>query len=135
MQTCSVCKEEKELDLFEINTKRPNGRGSWCRACKNDKNRFQRYGITRDKYEALLVQQNYECAICGTTDPGGNVGQVGPQFAVDHDHKTGELRGLLCRSCNVGIGNLGDDPERLLNAVTYLLSYQNQLAWAELPDE
>jgi len=80
------------------------------------------YGITAEDYDALLVRQNGGCAICGTTKPGGR-----GSFHVDHDHTTGVVRGLLCHGCNVGIGNLGDDPDRLMAAVAYLLSHTNQI--------
>jgi hypothetical protein len=63
----------------------------------------------------MLKDQGGCCAICGTDTPG-----TSGIFAVDHDHKTGKVRGLLCRSCNVGIGNLGDDPKRLKEAIRYL---------------
>lgn len=58
-------------------------------------------------------QQAQWCAICGSED-----GLVG-----DHNHVTGENRGVLCSRCNSGIGMLGDSPERLLDAYAYLLNY------------
>lgn len=68
-----------------------------------------------DAYLALLQKQNGKCAICGTKD----FGKKAPN--VDHCHATGVIRGLLCCSCNRGIGLLKDDPELLLKAAGYLL--------------
>lgn len=64
----------------------------------------------------MLAAQNGGCAICSTTTPDGNA----RRFHVDHDHETGKIRGLLCHSCNTGIGKLRDDPDLLLSAVAYL---------------
>jgi hypothetical protein len=57
--------------------------------------------------------------ICGTDDPGGT-GSNNRQFSIDHDHNTGEIRGLLCNNCNVGIGMLQHDPQLLACAIHYL---------------
>jgi hypothetical protein len=78
----------------------------------------RKYGITRDQYEALLCHQGGVCAICRQTCV------TGFRLGVDHDHKTGKVRGLLCSKCNRGIGNLGDDVVRLRLAVQYLEMYK-----------
>lgn len=80
------------------------------------------HGLTLEQYEHALVVQGGLCAVCGTDKPGKR------GFHVDHDHnccprKTscGKcVRGLLCHNCNVGLGLLGDSPDRLRNAVAYL---------------
>lgn len=71
------------------------------------------YGMTVAEYEVMLAAQNGVCAICGTR-PGGK------PLGVDHDHITHEVRGLLCRSCNVGLGNFKDDLRRMRRAIRYL---------------
>ena len=71
------------------------------------------YGISTEEYDKLKESQNNLCAIC----------QVKFEVAVlvvDHCHKTGKVRGLLCHSCNKGIGFLQDDPKLLQKAVRYL---------------
>ena len=75
----------------------------------------RKFGITLDEYNQMLVNQNFKCACCGTSTPQGK-----GIFHVDHCHKTGNIRGLLCHLCNTGIGKLGDDLPGLLKAVKYL---------------
>lgn len=60
------------------------------------------YGITLKQYDEMLEKQNYSCAICGNKD-AGNVRSKYNVFSVDHDHKTGRIRGLLCMSCNISV--------------------------------
>lgn len=92
--------------------------------------RLRLYNLSHPEWLALLAAQGGRCAICGTDEPGG----VG-QFHVDHDHaccpgdkSCGKcIRGLLCHSCNVGIGCLGEGVERLMSAAAYLLSRQGVL--------
>lgn len=77
------------------------------------------YGITLADYNRLLESQNGGCAICGSktakTKKNG-------RFCIDHDHKTGLVRGLLCAPCNRGIGLLNDSSEVLRKAADYLES-------------
>ena len=77
---------------------------------------LRRYGISAADYELLLKEQNGKCAICGSTESGRN---SEPLF-VDHDHAKGTVRGLLCHSCNVGIGKFKDNEELLYKAIRYL---------------
>jgi len=74
-----------------------------------------KYGITREQYDLLCESQGGRCAVCTTTTPGGR-----GAWAVDHDHRTGKVRGLLCTKCNTGIGLFDDDPVRLRAAIKYL---------------
>lgn len=79
-----------------------------------------RYGITQAQYDALLVAQDGRCKACGRPETAiGNGGRVKP-LAVDHDHGTGEVRGLLCQECNLILGLADDDIERLLALADYL---------------
>lgn len=75
-------------------------------------NRLKRYGLTETDYIALLDAQGGRCAICS--------GASSARLAVDHDHDTGVVRGLLCGNCNRGIGYLRDSVEILRAAVAYL---------------
>jgi hypothetical protein len=76
----------------------------------------RRYGITLEQYEAMMQKQNEVCAICQVPGATGSYGMLD----VDHCHKTGKVRGLLCIKCNHAIGVLGDDVEGLMRAIKYL---------------
>ena len=130
MQTCNKCNTEKELTEFEFRSDTKKYR-TQCKKCinkmayaryKDDKpaelNRRlkYKYGITLKEYTNLLEEQNQVCAIC--SEPC----DLKPRLSVDHDHTTGKLRGLLCDSCNNGLGRFKDNPETLSNAIEYLKS-------------
>lgn len=94
--------------------------GSRCKACASMAAHARRvkatYGISPERYNELLVEQDGRCAICRT-----NPRTIRP--AVDHDHRTGEPRGLLCKRCNHDLlGGAHDSIEMLLRAVAYLIS-------------
>lgn len=75
----------------------------------------RRYGISEEVYDALVKQQDGVCAICG-----GNNG--GKKLVIDHDHRTGAIRRLLCYHCNIGLGYL-EDGNFMIKATEYLESY------------
>ena len=83
----------------------------------NNKNRYkdsslkQLYGITLAEKQAMALAQNGCCKICNRSDQ---------KLVVDHNHATGRVRGLLCGRCNSAIGILGEDPETLKRAITYV---------------
>jgi hypothetical protein len=76
--------------------------------------RIRSYGITVEEYDEMLESQGGGCYICG-------IGPVGRALDIDHDHRTGKVRGLLCSNHNRALGLLGDDPDLLLAAHTYLV--------------
>lgn len=75
--------------------------------------------MTVADYEALLVRQAGACAICGRPETMTRKGRV-RRLAVDHDHETGVVRGLLCAKCNAMLGAVEDSPETLRRAIQYL---------------
>jgi hypothetical protein len=77
---------------------------------------YQRYGLDADGYNEIFRKQGGKCAICETTEGRSRNGRL----VVDHDHETGQVRGLLCGPCNSAIGRLGDTADRLLRAYHYL---------------
>lgn len=120
MKTCTKCKHPKPHADFNIDASRPDGRQAWCRACQRARARERRYGVGADEYARMLAAQDGKCAICGATER-----RVGPDgevttLCVDHDHKTGAVRALLCHGCNVALGQFDDDPERLEAAAAYV---------------
>jgi hypothetical protein len=74
------------------------------------------YGLTLEAYSALEQVQNYCCKICGKHKSDNKEGVL----AVDHDHGTGRIRGLLCNNCNTMLGYAKDSPTTLLKAIQYL---------------
>jgi hypothetical protein len=79
----------------------------------------KKHGLTTEAYASMFAQQEGRCAIC--REPPGYV-----RLAVDHDHGTGVIRGLLCDSCNRGIGFLQDSPRVLRAAAKYLTIHSQQ---------
>jgi hypothetical protein len=131
---CSSCKEAKYLKDFSKNKSRPDGYHTQCKLCrskykpseesrkKNTErlriwNRFKATGFTQEDFESKLSEQGGKCAICGTTDSGSMA------FHADHDHKTGQKRGVLCHKCNTGLGLLKDDINILCSAINYINYY------------
>jgi len=87
---------------------------AWCRA--NKRRRLSCvYGITIELYDRMVIGQKGLCRICGKPET-----LSGKSLAVDHCHKTGVIRGLLCAKCNKALGLLGEDPRRLRLAASYL---------------
>jgi len=89
---------------------------------KERRRTLQAYGLTQGDWDRLVGLQQDRCAVCKTTKPGGR----GESWHIDHDHVTDRVRGLLCHSCNVGIGNLQDDPEIMLAAARYVASHRHE---------
>lgn len=97
-----------------------NGLTTDCQRCK-DRHFFRklmkRYGLTVEQYNQMFAEQGGVCAICGQQE----VHEYRRRLSVDHNHETGEVRGLLCHACNTGLGKFGESAERLQRAVNYLL--------------
>lgn len=78
-----------------------------------------KFGMTMQQYDEMLAAQGGCCAICKDSQPGG---PHKTHFMIDHDHGTGEVRGLLCSRCNTGLGQFRDNPKLLKAAIHYLQS-------------
>lgn len=86
---------------------------------------IKKYGISIHEYNALLERQGGVCALCGQPEikmqsRGLGMKPTPDSLHVDHDHRTGKVRGLLCYRCNTGIGKLLDNPDLLRKAADYL---------------
>lgn len=147
MPTCSNCKIEKTLECFSKANTTKKGYRSHCKQCDREYNsqdhvrerfrinsrRFRaklspdeykrknreawrrwRYKISTQQYEEMFRKQNGSCAICGYQYTDGRILQI------DHDHKTGEVRGLLCKKCNTYIGMIKENIEIIDRMKNYL---------------
>lgn len=129
MKKCSKCKVIKPFESFYKNKYKLDGLNIWCNACFNSSRKIyrdnnlsmirrinlrKRYNITIDEYEKILLSQNGVCAICRKNN------LIKRRFAVDHNHKTNKIRGILCYKCNVGLGSFEDDTTLLQKAILYL---------------
>jgi hypothetical protein len=115
---CAVCGPEIPIRVRK-------GRGAECgRKSRRGKNKkpltpqqrraywlIEKYGLTLERFEAMADLQDGRCLICRS---------VPELLVVDHCHKTGRVRGLLCRECNLALGYLKDRPERAMAAAEYL---------------
>ncbi len=131
---CVICKEIKSLKDFRDTSSwqgrkysssycdecRLAKRRAWYKASDTNKKRVRaselrtKFGITIDEYEELAAYQDHVCAICEKPCASGI------SLAVDHCHKTGRVRGLLCKRCNQMLGVMFDSPELLRRAADYL---------------
>jgi hypothetical protein len=125
---CPSCKQSKSLNDFPRNRTTRDGRATYCKPCHNrimseNKQRLYggqdsyllklRYGASSAQLEWLKLQQGGLCAIC----------REAPAVHVDHDHRTKQVRGVLCFNCNRGLGYLDDDIVTLYRAADYLESH------------
>lgn len=137
-KVCPRCKVAREKKEFGKDASKARGISSWCKDCKKTwrsehrkKNPEQakrrdfisdlskHYGMSIDEYIKLHEAQNGLCACCGIHESAFKRG-----LHVDHDHETGEIRGLLCTKCNPGIGYFGDSIKRLEMAISYLRKFK-----------
>lgn len=145
MKVCTACGETKPLTEFYRWKYGADGRFPQCKLCRQDQVREygrtergrqvlvnsklkRKYGLTLEDFKALSGWQGDRCAICerSETAPDYRTGST-RALSVDHDHGTGELRGLLCGACNTALGLLDHDEDRLLRAIAYLRYYRAPL--------
>ena len=119
---CITCNEVKSLQEFHIRTKRYNGEpvGNDCKVCKNKKIKQ----INEIK-KTINFSQDTCCELCGRRREDFGHRYKGNPFCVDHEHKTGKLRGILCMDCNTGLSRFNDDIELLKRGINYLKNWNN----------
>lgn len=139
MRQCKKCHKYKDARSFTKNKNCLNGIEHTCRQCTTKKalkweyanidkhqNSYyaSRFGINKEKYDAMFKEQGGVCAICKQpskdTTPKGNI----KRLSVDHCHETGIVRGLLCRPCNLGLGHFLDKVSYFENAIAYLKKHR-----------
>lgn len=124
-QACRTCGVDKPASEFRKNWRRESCLDFNCHDCVSHINRLARFGLTPDQFNEMLEAQGGACAICERPEKvvDSRNGRV-KSLAVDHDHESGAVRGLLCQNCNKGIGNLGDSADTLIAAAMYLVAAQ-----------
>lgn len=122
----------KHRGIKGYDTRTSEGRAAYAKAWRianperfREKSLLKSFGIGLAEYGDMMVVQNGKCAICKTKETGQRLGKT-LALAVDHNHTTGEVRGLLCRNCNTLIGHAKEDRERLLSAIEYLDKYNGE---------
>lgn len=125
---CSTCKTFRAVEDFSWDNTREQPQRVCMDCCATSQREYtarnaekirlkvtlRTWGLTEEQYVALFEAQGHKCAICGAER------RELRNLAIDHCHKTGLIRGLLCPDCNMGMGQFGDDPALLESAATYL---------------
>ena len=128
---CPICGKLKERSEYWKWKSRKDGLAAYCIPCFAERNakwnkdnpekslnvrravkRKIDFGMSKDQYGQMLIDQDNLCAICKK--------ESGWEAAVDHCHNTGEIRGLLCRNCNLGLGGFKDNIETIRKAIKYV---------------
>lgn len=147
-KVCSLCLLSKPLTDFYKESRVKDGRSRRCKKChskvtekyrkknpeiyrkaskkhwnalhdkKKHANWLKRYGLTHEKYVEMFEQQDGRCKICTKECSSGM------NLSVDHCHKTGKIRGLLCKKCNSALGMLNDDIALFRSAIMYLKNFE-----------
>ena len=141
-KVCVFCNKKLPITDFEWSKNRPNPR-KICKKCrskrrwntvKNDKRALKEHNLKRrnyyennkEKIQTINERSKYgisrydlgikECEICGSTE----------RLCIDHDYKTGEVRGLLCNRCNFALGFINDDMNLIENSIKYIEEYYRE---------
>ncbi len=134
-KTCSLCGLMKLLEKFAINPAGVGGRHAACKSCHKKRMRKTKYGLSSEDFDNILNIQGGVCAICGKKAKESK--HTG--WYVDHDHSccSGEytcgkcVRGILCPTCNHGLGHFRDNEELLSKAILYLRKHRETTAIVE----
>lgn len=144
MKNCTKCGVSKDFDNFVRDPQKRDGMYSSCKDCNASRPRDKvkkaaydrqyrkslgwkkvanRYGVTEQYLINMYEAQSGKCAICLKQETAKDYKGDVKRIAVDHRHKCGTVRGLLCQRCNTAIGNFKDSPGALENAISYLKRY------------
>lgn len=144
---CSVCGIEKPNSDFYKTKRKELNRGrfytSHCKLCNSkyrkdgysssDKRRKymvkRDFGLEWETYQNMFEKQGGCCAICGIPESSLKHGKT-KRLSVDHDHQTGDVRGLLCYKCNTAIGMLSDSIDLVEKSLNYLKKYEKWYSYS-----
>jgi hypothetical protein len=119
---CSKCREWKQPTEFNKNKQQKTGLNYACRPCTRVHTRHYnlptKYGITKERFKQMLDEQGNKCACCGSKF--SETGLKTDRACVDHNHKTGLVRSILCGRCNLAAGNVLDSSQRADQIAAYL---------------
>lgn len=128
---CRRCGQEKPREDLPRNRNTPTGRHCYCKPCHNAQVRSSvqknhggyrhyrlknRYGVSAADVDRMIAEQGGICPIC----------RKRPALHVDHDHKTGKVRAIVCEMCNGGPGQFKDDPEIIRRAIEYIRRHKGE---------
>lgn len=130
-QVCRVCAHEQDIEQFYRKDPRTERRSTRCKRCQIASQREKSLGISEAQYRQILADQHGACAICGMLESDPKLQRQ--ILAVDHNHKTGQIRGLLCGNCNTAIGLFKDDANRMRDAIFYLDNHQEYPIYVPQP--
>ncbi len=121
---CPRCEQIKHITSFNIvryyrrNNELRSCRRTICKECRNKQSRIRQFkknhGISVEERDKIIYLQKGLCAICKIKLKGGQFNHL------DHDHSTGEIRGVLCHLCNTSLGHFGDNLDGIMRVVKYL---------------
>lgn len=116
LKSCTKCEVLKPLSEFYKKDRATGRLDGKCKACRIVEQRERTLGITDEEYWDLYRIQDGRCGICNRRLYSKRY----KAFCVDHNHETGEIRGLLCHNCNRAIGMLRDDPATIRRAAEWV---------------
>jgi len=145
LKRCPKCGMKKRVSGFHKNRNRKDGLGCWCKKCKAIKDKKWRklnkglqkersakyyrekgckavarrlYGETVD-FDKMYEEQKGRCAVCNK-----HQSELAKRLHIDHNHETGQVRSLLCHSCNVGLGHFRHRKDLMQDAINYLVRHE-----------
>ena len=117
---CAYCNEYKMLSEFSYHSKsKHSGHRNQCKTCVSDHKKH-----TEQLRKDNPIPHNHKCPICNRDEKQLNL--KNKRFVCDHNHTTKEFRGYICNDCNIALGIFEDEPERLIQALVYLLVNDRQ---------
>ncbi len=134
LKKCSKCKQVYPADakFFHKHRNRKDGLDNWCKECKKEydqtRHKLRMFNISLKQYMNMLNEQNNRCLICGRNfnDIYRNTKKNHIYYTprIDHDHKSGHVRGILCHHCNIALGSFNENPLILIRAIKYIRKYK-----------